>query len=421
MAALTVVALVASGSVALAGGGVAMASSSKSINVLVEAGGAGELAPIAKLYKKDTGVTVNLITLPYQGLYDKVNSELSSGAVSFDVASLDAVWLPAFAPGLDSMNSFYTPAVKADNFPSVLQEAKVDGKYVGVSDFANAEVLYYRKDLFDNAANKAAFKKEFGFALAPPSNWQQYYDVAKFFTKNGMYGAPLVGDEETTYLATLSQAGEKHMVLNAAGTSSTLGDAASLKALNYYTSLAKFGPSGAASVDWNAAQNLFNQGKAAMMIFWGHAYRQIPKNSPAYGKTGVAPMIAGPAGIGTVPGPYYLVIPKGTPNQTPAMNFVKFAYAHNSLSADTSLGLVSRLSAFRQFENKPGYASYKPMLTSLNAPGTITRPPNAQWDNIVTNVLIPMIQKAVTAGDNPKNNEQLLKQAAQQVDSIVQK
>jgi ABC-type glycerol-3-phosphate transport system substrate-binding protein len=283
-----------------AGGGSSSASV-KSINVLVEAGGDAELAPIAKLYQKDTGVKVNFVELPYNGLYNRVNSELSNGNVSFDVASLDAVWLPAFKDGLDSMNSFYTSSVKADNFSSVLQEAKVGSEYVGVPAFANSEVLYYRTDLFDNAANQAAFKSEFGYELKPPTTWQQYYDVASFFTKDGMYGAPLVGDEETTFLATLSQAGEKHMVLNAAGTASTLGDAASLKALNYYTSLAKFGPEGAASVDWNAAQNLFNQGKAAMMLFWGHAYRQIPASSPAYGKTGVAPMIAGPAGIAGVP------------------------------------------------------------------------------------------------------------------------
>lgn len=393
------------------------ATSVKSISVLVEAGGHGELQPIADLYTKTTGVKVNFVELPYNGLYNRVNSELSTGSVSFDVAALDAVWLPAFAAGLQPLNSMYTSAVKADNFPSVVQEAKVGNNYVGMPAFANSEILYYRTDLFNDPANQAAFKAKYGYDLKAPTTWQQYTDAAEFFTKNGMYGAPLPGAEETQYLAVLSQAGEKNMVLNAAGTKSTLGDAASLKALNYYTSLAKFAPPGVAAADWNAAQNSYNQGKSAMMLFWAHAFRQIPTTSPVYGKTAVAPMIGGPAGIAGVPGPFYLSIPKEGAHQAASSAFVKFAYDHNALSATTSLGLVARISALKQYQNKPGYNAYGPMIATLSAPATIARPANGNWQNIVNNVLIPMIQKSVQPG---ADNASLLKSAASQIDQIVQ-
>ena len=71
-----------------------------SLTVLVEAGGHGELQPIADAYQKQTGTKITFVELPYNGLYNRVNSELSSGGVSFDVAALDAIWLPAFAGGL---------------------------------------------------------------------------------------------------------------------------------------------------------------------------------------------------------------------------------------------------------------------------------------------------------------------------------
>ena len=388
----------------------------KSITVLVEAGGHAELQPIADLYAKDKGVKVNFVELPYNGLYNRVNSELSTGSVSFDVAALDAIWLPAFAAGLQPLNSMYTSEVKADNFPSVLQEAKVGDNYVGMPAFANSEILYYRTDLFNDPANKSAFKAKYGYDLKPPTTWQQYSDVAAFFTKGGMYGAPLPGAEETQYLATLSQAGEKNMVLNAAGTKSTLGDSESLKALDYYTSLAKYAPPGVAAVDWNAAQNLYNQGKSAMMLFWAHAFRQIPSSSPVFGKTGVAPMIGGPAGVAGVPGPFYLSVPREGAHQAASTAFVKFAYDHNALSAKTSLGLVARISALKQFAGKPGYEAYNPMVTTLSAPATISRPANGNWQNIVNNVLIPMIQKSMQPG---ADNAALLKAAATQVDQIV--
>ena len=71
-----------------------------------------------------------------------------------------------------------------------------------------------------------------------------------------------------------------------------IDNAAHKEALDFYVSLTKSAPSGAAQVDWAAAQNLFNQGKTAMTRFWAHAYRQIPKDSPVAGKVGAAPMIA---------------------------------------------------------------------------------------------------------------------------------
>ena len=373
------------------------------------------MQPIADAYQKQTGTKVTFVELPYNGLYDRVNSELSSGAVSFDVAALDAIWLPAFAGGLTSLNSMFTPSVTADLFPATLAEGKVNGQYVGMPAFVNSEILYYRSDLFSNPANQAAFKAKYGYPLAPPTTWQQYADAAAFFTKNGMYGTAVKGDVETEYLATLSQAGEKNMVLDSKG-NVTLGDAASLAALNYYTSLEKDSPSRESQIDWAAAQNLFNQGKTAMMLFWGHAYRQIPTNSTVYGKVGVAPMIAGPAGIAGVPGPFYLSIPKGTKKQQAAMAFLQFAYDHNALSAGTSLGLVSRISALRQYQDKPGYAAYKPIITTLSAAATQSRPETPKWQQIVDTALIPMLQKAVQPG---ANNQQLLNQAKQKVQSIL--
>jgi ABC-type glycerol-3-phosphate transport system substrate-binding protein len=169
-------------------------------------------------------------------------------------------------------------------------------------------------------------------------------------------------------------------------------------------------------VDWNAAQNLYNQGKSAMMLFWAHAFRQIPSSSPVFGKTGVAPMIGGPAGVAGVPGPFYLSIPREGAHQAASTAFVKFAYDHNALSAKTSLGLVARISALKQFAGKPGYEAYDPMVTTLSAPATISRPANGNWQNIVNNVLIPMIQKSMQPG---ADNAALLKAAATQVDQIV--
>ncbi|MGN9790355.1 hypothetical protein ACTMTU_04525 [Streptomyces sp. OZ13] len=62
--------------------------------MLCEAGGKQELRKIAELSKKKTGTSVTLVELPYDGLFNRLLGEFSSGAVSFDVAALDAIGFP---------------------------------------------------------------------------------------------------------------------------------------------------------------------------------------------------------------------------------------------------------------------------------------------------------------------------------------
>lgn len=415
------VALVTAAGIALTGcgvGGATADTSSASLTVLVEAGGHAELQPIADLYKEQTGTQITFVELPYDGLYNRLNSEFSSGSVSFDVAALDAIWLPAFKDAVTPLDTLFTSDVKDDLFPALVTEANVDGAYVGMPVWTNSEILYYRTDLFEDPAQKADFKAKYGYDLAPPTTWQQYQDAAEFFTQPaiGLYGTDVKGAVETEYLATLSQTGEKTMVVNDSGSEVSLGDANSVKALDFYTGLQKYAPAGGAQLDWGGAQNLFNQGKTAMTRFWAHAYRQVPKDASVYGKVGVAPMIAGPGGIAGVPGAWYLSVPKAGTKQQESIDFVKFAFEHNELSAQTTLGLVARKSAFAKYENEPGFENYKPLVETLNAPATIPRPATPKWQQIVDTVLVPMIQKSLQPG---ADNQALLDAAKEQVKSLL--
>jgi len=397
----------------------ANSSSGASLNVICEAGGHLELTPIANLFKNKTGHTVNLIELPYNGLYDRAYSELSTGSVTFDILAGDAIWIPTFAPALVDLDSFFTPAVKADIFPATLQEAQYHGTYYGVPQWTNVEILYYRKDLFEASSEQKNFKAKYGYDLAPPTTWQQFTDAAEFFTRGPtLYGTDVKADVETEYLATVLQAGSPGVVLANDG-SIIIDNAQHLAALEFYSGLNNkyhVAPPGAASVSWPQAQTLFYDGRTAMTRFWGHLYRQIPTSSQVYGKVGVAPMIAGPAGVAGIPGPFYLSIPKSSPNSSLALEFLQFAYQNGQLSANTSLGLVARISQFKALEDKPGFEAYKPMLETLNAPHTMTRPTSPEWQQIVNQVLVPMLQKSI---GNNVNYASVLQSAKSQLETIV--
>jgi ABC-type glycerol-3-phosphate transport system substrate-binding protein len=419
-AVLAVTALVLTGCGA---GGSGTGDGTDELTVLVEGGGLAELQPIADLYKEETGTEIKLVELPYDGLYDRIQTELGSGTVSFDIAALDAIWLSAFADGVEPLDDLFTDDVKSDLFPGLVSEAQVGGNYVGMPIFTNSEILYYRTDLFGDEKNKADFEAEYGYPLAPPTTWEEYTDVAKFFTRDtdgdgkvDLYGTDVKGAVETEWLATVSQAGETQMVLDPESGEVTIDDADHLKALDFYTSLLPYAPAGAAQLDWAGAQNLFYQGQLAMMRFWGHAYTQTPDDAAVKGSIGAAPMIAGPGGIAGVPGAWYLSVPTAGTKKDAAKDFIAFAYEHNELSIDTSLGLVSRVSAFESQKDVAGHENYPAILATLNSPATFARPATPKWQEIVNTVLTPMLQKAVEPG---ADNAALLADAKTQIEAII--
>ncbi|MCO1339699.1 sugar ABC transporter substrate-binding protein [Kocuria polaris] len=396
-----------------AGGPAASGTAESSVTVLVEAGGHAELAGVAEVCEESAGLDVTFVELPYDGLFNRLSSEFSSGTVSFDVAALDSVWLPSFKDALEPIDELFTDEVKQDIFPALVEEANVDGHFIGMPAWTNAEIILYRTDLFEDAENMGDFEAEYGYELAAPTTWQQYQDISEFFTRDGMYGTDVKGAVETEWLAHVLQAGSP-MVLDE-NNNVIIDNDAHKEALDFYVSLTESAPPGAAQVDWASAQNLFNQGKTAMTRFWAHAYRQIPDDASVAGKVGTAAMIGGSAGVAGVPGPWYLSVPQATENTESAKKFIECAYENNSLGIESSLGLASRISAFEQYQDEEGYESFTPLIATLNAEATATRPATEKWQQIVDTVLIPLLQKAVAGGDT----ETLLADAKKQIEDLL--
>ena len=58
------------------------------------------------------------------------------------------------------------------------------GKKVSVTLDGDTFLLYYRKDIFQDASEKAAFKAKYKYDLPdPPNTWKQVVDLAQFFTR----------------------------------------------------------------------------------------------------------------------------------------------------------------------------------------------------------------------------------------------
>ena len=394
------------------------AAHAEAITVLVEGGGHSLQQAAADAFTKETGIEVNFVEVPYQGVYDKLSTEIASGTSNFDVATIDVVWNAAFASHVEDLKDLFTDAVKADLPPALLADAKVGGKMMGMPAWANAEIVFYRKDLWENPANQAAFKARFGYDLAPPATWQQWRDMAKFFTKDGMHGTDVIGLFPEEWMAEVLQAGSPGVILDDSG-KVILDNQAHIDALeNYRAPLCQdhSAPDNALEIGWGEAQNLFYQGQTAMMKFWAHAYKMTPTDSKISGKVGVAPMIAGSAGIAGIPGPWFNVIPSTSQHKDAARKFVAYEIAHNALGITAPLGLAAANSAYESYKGKPGYEHFGPLLATLAAPATKGRPLNEHYQELVDEAVMPAFQGALQCKDDvPK----LLKDAAASARKIL--
>jgi ABC-type glycerol-3-phosphate transport system substrate-binding protein len=390
----------------------------QAISVLVEGGGHSLQKAAAEAFTKETGIAVNFVEVPYQGVYDKLSAEIASGTSNFDVATIDVVWNAAFADHVEDLSDLFTDTVRADLPPALVADATVGGKMIGMPAWANAEIVFYRKDLWEDPANQAAFKEKYGYDLVPPSSWQQWRDMASFFTKDDMYGTVVIGGTSEEWMAEVLQAGSLGVILDDQG-QVILDNQAHIDALeNYRAPLCtdKSVPENALEISWGEAQNLFYQGQTAMMKFWAHAYKMTPEDSKISGKVGVAPMIAGPAGVAAIPGPWYNVIPSTSQNKDAARQFIAYLEANNALGIEAPLGLAATYSAYESYVDKPGYEHFWPLMDTLAAPATKGRPLNKDYQELVDEAVMPAFQGALECEDNVA---ELLQDAAETARDIL--
>jgi len=158
---------------------------------------ADNLQKLAADYTKETGTEVEVQQIPWSDFETKINSAWSGQDSSFDMVVGDSQWL-----GKGATNGHYVDLTEwskteipvADIEPAALKNyGEYDGKLYAVPCMADGIGFSYRKDLFEDAAEKAAFKAKYGKELAIPETWEDFQKIAEFFTRpdKNLYGTAL--------------------------------------------------------------------------------------------------------------------------------------------------------------------------------------------------------------------------------------
>ncbi|WP_286240082.1 ABC transporter substrate-binding protein [Neptuniibacter halophilus] len=82
------------------------------------------------------------------------------------------------------------------------QQTRFAGHRVAIAADGDMALLYLRKDLLEDAANRKRYAEQFGQALAVPQTWQEYERQVAFFhdPDNGFFGAVEQRDEASGWM-----------------------------------------------------------------------------------------------------------------------------------------------------------------------------------------------------------------------------
>ncbi|MCG2612701.1 extracellular solute-binding protein [Terrimonas sp. NA20] len=144
---------------------------------------------------------------------------------------------------------------------------------------AHSMLLMYNKKMFEDPANKAAYRKQFNRDLEPPADWNELRDIAQFFTSDskgtkgicvgGAAGGFLYYDFMNFVYGMNGEVLDKKIGWEGDKNTKVVFDSpASVAAMKLYTSLKPYNAGNFTSIDQYEPIRLMKEDKTAMAIVW---------------------------------------------------------------------------------------------------------------------------------------------------------
>ena len=262
---------------------------------------ANYLKVLGKQFESVSGAKVEVDILGYTELYQKITQDYATHTKQYDLATTDIVWTGEFEKKGWTVD--LTPLILRDSeeinvsdiLPIMWTEGSWQGKQIAFPLAGYANSLIYRKDLFNNPQEKAAFKKQYGYELRPPRTIDELRDAATFFTrpKDNLYGltvngarGPAVAQDWMEFMRAFGG-----RILDAKG-NVTVDSPECLASLKFFVEIFdKWAPPGAVGYWWDDRETSYRSGQAVMEpTSWSiaRAGYEDPSISRVVGKTGMA-------------------------------------------------------------------------------------------------------------------------------------
>ena len=392
-------------------------------------------------FKAKTGIDVTIEQAPYDSVIQKLTLDATTKQGGYDIVSLPYEFLGTFAekgwiaPIADRLNdsaSFGPGFDPSAVIPALWKASSVwRDKTYGFPSNSAVMMMFYRKDLFENAAEQAAFKTKYGYDLAVPKTWQQYRDAAEFFTRKA--GSTLAGATLAKDFAGVAMTGKRHVatilewfdyawtygggILDDQG-NLIVDSAKSVESLDYMAGLRPFAQAGYTNATWDETTATLQQGNAALSITWGDTAgaMEAADQSAVVGKMGYASIPTLKEGDTALAhlGSWTYLIPSGSTKQDAAWEFMQWA-----MSADVQTamakggGLPATIASFKDPALVSSLPYWKQELTSLSE--SKSRPRIPEWGQL-SDILQKQISDVISG---QASSADALKGAADQLKAVL--
>jgi multiple sugar transport system substrate-binding protein len=282
-------------------------------------------------FEAQTGLRVEVLArLPHPELNARVARDFGAGSADVDLLSTHTKYAPSQAQWLSPIEDLIPAEDQKDLLPRPAELARIGGALVQYPRSLDCRLLYYRRDLFEDEANRREFEQTRRRALRVPETWDELVETAIFLARPGLHGFLFPGRDSGLF-------GTFYELLVAAG--GELFDAdlkpAFASPAGYYAAdrLAELHhrrrttPEVLPRWHYDEVSAAFRRGEAAMVCDWpGSDYLYASAETSAVAdRTGLALLPAGFTGRrGAYAGCHSFAVPKTTRNREGAGRLLRF-------------------------------------------------------------------------------------------------
>lgn len=309
-------------------------------------------------FENETGYRVEIEAKPYPKMYRAVKEQWYRD--EFDVFDLDIPWVGELLQKgvIDPLDDqFSEDPHYFDDVPNDILEGYCmrDGKLCGIPFTFCTQLLFYRKDYFDDITIKRMFYEMYKRELEPPKTWLEYNEVAQFFTRRFNAASPT--EYGTTLGSRISSGGTCEYLPRLwsfggeiyQGDEFTLNSEQAVQALLSYKESFQYASKGSVDNWWTEQASEFRDGKAAMMMMFSDNMTAVTERDKS--------RIIGKIGYDFVPdkvnvdGGWILSLNSHSKNKKEALEFMKWAGSKELSVISTILGgFVPRRTAIENLE-----------------------------------------------------------------------